>query len=336
MIRSLVAALCLATAAAVGIGCNAPVCGPGTKQVQKPDGTLECHAADDYKNEQCDVDGGAIIQGGICTSRTQCGDNTEPQMQPDGRILCVGVGGVARCGCAGVDPGKICVRGELYDFETNMKSSKQVRFRVFDPLAFLDNPNTTPLVPELISDEGCYVFQNVPRPTTGLVAVAVDDPAGVANPEFQLTGSGAQVPTAQKNYTVDVYHVSRSTVQGWSTQTGIDWAGLGTYIAFFYDEPLPVDETDFSNSATATASGVQLIEGGAVPMNARYFGASRTTIDPAATATSAVGGALTTSPPGITTFSGMGGTCTDGPCMWPTNPGSSVSGLVFISRFHRN
>jgi hypothetical protein len=69
-------------------------------------------------------------------------------------------------------------------------------------------------------------------------------------------------------------------------------------------------------------------------MGVRYFGASLTTVDGTLTATGASGAALVAAPSGIHTFGGMGGSVAGAAPSWPTLPGGSTVGVVFITRFH--
>jgi hypothetical protein len=333
MKRSLVALLVISAFVGIGVAsCNSIICGPGTKQVQQKGGELRCEPVDaQAATVPCETDGGAVIKGGVCTTKVVCGPGTEANTLPDGTIACVGVGGVM-CVCDQPEAGKICVAGSLYDFVTNTKSMKNVHYQAFEPLAFLANPNSAPLA-EDTNGNGCYVFKNLTRPASGLIAIAINDPAGMT--ELQLTGTGARIPAAAKSYKVDVFFTKKTTVAGWTAQSGIDYDALGAYVGFFYNELAPVDETEFLNKETMPQSGVKLLVNGMEPANAKYLGANRETIDPTATSTSAVGGALTTAPVSISNFSGMGGTCGAAPCMWSTGPGSTAPKVVFISRFHK-
>src|SRR5580765_4095027 len=81
MTRSFSALVVLAVAAAFVIECNAPICGTGTVQRQRSDGTTVCLPADQSaSNTPCDdaPDGGSSArnQDGICVSRTVCDPNT--------------------------------------------------------------------------------------------------------------------------------------------------------------------------------------------------------------------------------------------------------------------
>lgn len=337
MKRSLVAVLVISAAVAAGVAsCNSPACGPGTKQVQQKSGELRCEPVDaPMQSIVCETDGGAVIKGGVCTSRTACGPNTEPSVLPTGEIVCVGTG-TAGCTCSGTpEAGKICVVGSLFDFATNTPSTKRVRYAAYEPLAFLAG-GATPLA-EDTNDKGCYSFV-VPTPASNLIAIAVEDPLGVSPKELQLTGTGARVPAAAKNYKVDVFFTLASIVQGWKAQSGanLPYDTKGVYVGFFYNELAPADPTEFLNKETMPQSGVKLTINMMESADTRYFGADRLTLDSAATATSMmVGGAVTLPPPSIASISGTGGICDGSPCKWTNAPGSSAPNVVFISRFHK-
>src|SRR5581483_8918297 len=106
MTRSLFAVFVLgAVAVAVPLieACNNPVCGAGTKQRQRADGTLACELAEQPDVlALCDVDAGtAVIVGGKCVSVVECDPKTTMVgVLPNGNQVCVGTGGgPGTCSC---------------------------------------------------------------------------------------------------------------------------------------------------------------------------------------------------------------------------------------------
>lgn len=334
MTRSAFAMCALAFAASQG--CNIPVCGTGTKQVQKDNGEVRCELSEQPPQlTQCDVDGGAIIAGGMCTGRKRCGDNTTEIMQPDGTVVCEGRGGT---GCSKVCPtqsgSSICLTGQLYDFLTNMPVKQRVKFAYYDPLTILSNPQAPPQQFD-INEEGCYVFTGLTLPASKLVAIGVDDPDNAAMDELMLVGVGAQTPVGGRTYKIDAYRVPKTLMATWRTETGFNYEAEGMYISLYHSDAAIPD--DFTIHEKNPVSGVKIVINGVTPVEARYFGASRASLDPTLMATSAVGGA---SVPGsvfagaIANITGMGGTCNGVPCNYPASPGSTVAGILFMSRFH--
>src|SRR5258708_3368489 len=95
-------------------GCNNPVCGKGTKQVQNQQtGNVECAPVDQINPANCtdDADAGTVIVGGKCQGTIQCDPGTTmPVHQADGSIICVGTGGGGKH-CRPPATGSICVEG---------------------------------------------------------------------------------------------------------------------------------------------------------------------------------------------------------------------------------
>lgn len=336
MIRSQHVLAALACAATFGAGCNAPTCGPGTKQVQQANGTVRCVPADAPVGSgtiPCDVDGGAQILGGICRTRVVCGPNTQAVMLPDGTIDCQGTGmGVGSCPpCSPPGKGNICITGKLYDFSTNaqvMPGGTMMNYGAYEPTAFLAG-NTTALAMTTSSD-GCFTFPKIPTPASGLIALATKDAGGM----YALTGVGATIAD-NTSYQIDVYRVASSTVASWTAgSNGVDYAKLGAYVALYYDDAVPSATTLTVAADTHPMAGVQIQLSGATITTPRYFDPTRDMIVAADTATSAVGGAVVPPQGGLQTFTASGGTCASGACKWESQPGSTTSGVVFIARFH--
>jgi len=324
---------------ALGVGCNAPVCGPGTKQVQQPGGDLRCVAVDQPAQlTDCDIDGGNVqILGGKCVSKISC-DPATTMFDPN-KNQCVGLGTVVGCTpCPTPDTGKICLTGNLVDFVTNTPltpGQKSMRVALYEPLAFLSNPNAPPLVELASTDKGCFTFNNVDPPGTGLIAIAVGDPAG-SPATYQLAGTALTIQ-ADKTYNVGAYIVPKTVVAAWTATTSIDYAMKGAYISFFYDGPVP-DSTDRTIPTAPLAAGVNLKQTISAPGTPKYFGPTRDAINVALTATGALGGLIADPGSGeVGSFSGLNGTCVNGAgshaCKWETHPGGTAPGVMLFDRF---
>ncbi len=322
--RALLAvAVATGATAAVAAGCNTPTCGPGTSLVQIAGGALECQPATGLPAAiPCDADGGAVVVAGTCVSRVQCGPGTSLDAKSG---LCVPSGSADPC--PPPSAGHVCVSGTLHHFVDGspLAAGETVHVGISDPLAFLSG---SPPIAQLDST-GTYVFPDVPMPASGTIAIGAGDTSGMPN---VVAATGAIV-TAGKSYRVDGYVLPRAVVDGWKAQTGVDYYTGGAYVARFYADK-QTDATDYTLFEKTPVAGVTLLEDGAVPMGVRYLGAALDTVDATLTATGASGAALVAAPSGIHNFAGMGGTVAGATPSWPTLPGGSTAGVVFITRFH--
>jgi hypothetical protein len=318
---------------AVGVGCNNPVCGPGTKQHQKSNGDVECVPVDmPASGIPCDADAGATIVAGQCVSAITCGPNTKLS-----NGVCVGTGGGGNHVPPACDPpaaDKICINGVVRHLIDNsfLAPGEMVRVAVYNPLAFLNDP-TTGLLKEAETDD-TYLFTDIAiPPTLPLIAVAVGDPTGTTMKMLQLTGTGAVVTLGQ-SYEIDTYITPASLVTTWTSQVGgaYDYDMQGAYVIKYY-----LDMGPSPNMLTATetmpADSVQVVENGTVSTRAKYFTTDLMTIG-SGTSTGAIGAALLTgngNPNNNPLFSGLGNTPAN---KWETHPGNSTGHVVFVDRFH--
>jgi hypothetical protein len=323
--------------------CNGPVCGKGTKEHQKANGDVECLPADGAITElDCDVDGGATLVAGKCVSAITCGPNTKLE---NGE--CVGTGGMGMThvptACSTPGTGKICINGVVRHLIDNsfLATGEKVRVWVVDPLKFLASPGAlestqcpgmqNPCLAPPASTDDTYIFNDIPTPAAGLVALAVGDDAGVTPKLLQLTGSGARVNAGQK-YQVDTYATPVSLVQSWDAMApGNNYVSLGAYVAKFYLDAAPA-ATSLTATETMPASGVTLLQDATVNPKTKYFDTDFMHIG-SASSTSAFGVALL---PGsgdsqIFTFSAMGAAPGN---KWEAHPGNTTTGVVFVDRYH--
>jgi hypothetical protein len=223
----------LAAAFALG-GCNNPTCGPGTMQQQNKDGTIQCVAASGT-SIPCDVDGGATIVGGRCVAAVQCDPNSTTEING----VCIGTGGAdTPPPCPPPSSGNtICVNGlirNLVDNSRNMTDSIHVAY-YSNPLNFLHH---MPADARLDTTAGSFSFADVPSPSPALPLIAVafgdgDLESTNMGVTFVAVGAGAANVQGGKSYRVDGYVIKRSVVEGWHTQTGVDWFTKGAYLARF-------------------------------------------------------------------------------------------------------
>ena len=331
-----------AVAASMLSGCNNPVCGPGTKQVQVSGGGLQCQPVDfQASGIVCDADAGASIVGDKCVSTVTCGQGTTLV-----NGACIGTGGTGTTAppCAKPASGKICVNGLVRDFLTNMPYTGAIHVALYDPVAFI--MGEAPIdETEVAAGAAGYVFQDEKPPGLGLLAVVAGDNditgmnQGVT---FVAAASGAQAIAAGGIYLVDIYALTRKTVDGWTNAPGGNgWYASGGYLSKFYSDAKP-DPTMLSATETSPVSGVavSLPTGTTNPTNPAtvYFSTDLSTLDPSLKMTSAIGAGISPPPVGnIATFSGSGGVDGSGNAItWETQQGGSAAHIIFISRFHPN
>ena len=339
-------AFAVAAGCALGASaCTAPSCGKGTKQVQDANGNLTCVAADAIGPDPCtnDADAGTRIVGGKCVGTVECGANTMAVVLNDGTIQCVGTGSNGPPTCTGTPTaGHICISGQIRHFVDGMPigMNESVSVQVFDPLAFLQNPSgAAPLVASMDIMGPNYVIPDIPLPSLGLIALAVEDPKGNPPASQMLTIGGTGLTgVSGTNYKLDGYAVPLAVVQQWQTETSIDFDGGGAFAAFFYCDASKAAQNDFTQYEMTPAAGVKLVQvvnNTAQPLaNARYADPTRDVLSATDTATTMLGEAVTPQN-GLGNFSGQGGTCGGNPVSkWEGLPGGSAPHVVFINRFH--
>jgi len=317
-------------------------CGPGTVEQNG-----EC-VTGGTPIQNC-PDGGVVI-GGTCYP-VICGANTvfDPATK-----TCIGNGGGMTSGCATTcsAPGSstVCVTGTAKFFITPTTgtdavpptATSQAKVRVYDPIAFATNPNIPPVATVPVEMNGCFIADGVPRFSSGLVAVSVDDmdapgPQGT----YAVMGSGAILRTNQNVTGLTAYALLNTEVAMWQAQ--VDMAGpapqppgcaqglvgCGAWIGDYV-----------SMDGMNHVAGVRPTRPGDDPLttNVFCFGADRATISPTAKITSSVGMCII-SPDSV---EGHAGTCVTPPCMCgatPCNPtftastGGTAPGVFFYQPF---
>jgi len=321
--------LVLLAGAASAAGCNNPTCGPGTMQVQQKNGTVQCLPADGMPASiPCDADMGAVIVGGECVSKIQCGPGTS--LDPTSN-LCISTGsGGGPPACPAPPSGAICINGRLHHFldDSTLAAGESFHVSVYDPTVFLSGG---PPIQEADST-GDYVFPNITVPAVGAIAVGVGKKADTTM--IALSGFATRVVAGQ-SYRIDSHVVLSSTVDGWKSQTGTDFLATGAYLTKFYSDPSK-GSTDFEIYETMKVPGVQLYKNGAVAPGVNYFSTSLSTIDGALTATGMEGAAIVPVTSGsLDIYTGMGGMAGGMPINWGSgHTGGSATNVLFIDRFH--
>jgi len=349
---SLVPAAALALLPALS-GCDEIECGDGTVEV---DGVCEVDVGFDPDDPTCGA--GTHAESGECVPNLPpavCEDGTTaPEIQPDGTILCVGVGG-AGCStirCESPTGGKVSLCGQLHDVETGLPLRRpdasgavceavtddpldpcSLNIEFFDPLAFAANPTgTAPLAFDLkeINDCGHFRGINVMRPFNGFMAVATDD--GITAPvhdEKRLTGIAFPVEMGETRKNLRAFVIDRSTDEAWTQSAGDPFPGGQTFVDRGVYGPV------FRNpgpSAGDPSPGVVITSGGATkPADDYYFDdtdpETRSSVAAAQASTGANGmGLLVGSSLGQ--HSGAGGE--PGGCEWQSELAASIPTVLFF------
>jgi hypothetical protein len=351
-------------------GCNAVECAEGTIE---RDGT--CVPANSMFDDAMCGDN-THLEGDRCVPDfppTRCEPGTTSE-EPDenGVIVCKGMGGgtcdfpIACPTPTGATKQTVC--GQLYDFEPGtppvpLKASPTTTMQtpcnpaapaasgpcalqmvVYDALTFgMDPTNTPPLQVGSVTINECGQFRLENIEVTGTspyLGIGVDDagmPLGATGTTVtSAVAVGRLAMTASKD--VEAFIVKPSTAAGWTASGGPPLSG-GIYAPVFRKHKLPVLPP---NSTFEPQPGVTVLKGtNQVPANDFYFQSAqltRTTIDPAATATGANGTALVTnvSVGDSVVWNGTGGLGIG--CRWEPHAGAALSqfgGVVFIQVFRK-
>ncbi len=344
-----------ALAGASQSSCKSLACAPGTIESNN-----ECVAAD-VTTSTAACGPFTVLQGNLCVPMfppTVCDPDTTSE-SPDpatGVITCVGTGVSAGCTgtfvCPTPDGTHQTACGQIYDVETGAPLVKTgatgalctigseasgpcaLGIQTFDAVAFASNPATaTPLANGGfdIDDCGRFRVKNITQPSGPFIALGLDDavpanagPAGVTNTV------GIAFPKAMGTATSRLEHfvAKASLTAGWTSSGGPTIAS-GIYMPLFRAHPATVASADSQAGVTMTKTG------STIPNDDFYFGSgatTRTTIEPAATATGPTGAALVTNGTLSGLYSGTGGLGSN--CAWETHPGASVPQVLFIQIFH--
>jgi hypothetical protein len=332
-------------------GCTQVECGDGTIEV---DGVCQIGDGFDPDNPICGP--GTHLESGECVPNIDppavCGPNTNPEVQPDGTILCVGTGG-GGCGsisCGSPAGSNMSLCGQLYDVETGAiirqvdppptgqpcdeanptadgPCALSVEF--YDPLAFAANPaGTSPLNADtkLINDCGHFIGVNVTRPFNGFAAVAIEDCTDMdCGDDVRLTGIAFPVEAGEVRRDLRAFAIRRTTDEIWTSSAGDPFAGgasfvdKGVYGPVFNHEGVPVE-------------GVVITAGGATrPADDYYFSDTdptlRTTVDTDLSSTGPNGMGLMVNS-SLGNHSGVGGE-PDG-CEWQSELATSIATVLFF------
>jgi hypothetical protein len=343
----------LALVAALAAGCKSVDCGEGTTErngscvaAAETVGTATCGPFTELHGGQC----GPVLPPTVCDPAT-----TTPDVDAMGVTTCIGTGGggcAAKLACPAPTDGKQTICGRIYDFENNQPLAQAgatgaqcpasgvttgpcaLGIRTYDAVALAMAPMTAPVLPNggvYLDDCGRYRISEITVPTSPFIALALDDatmpgPAGVTNAVGVATGAAAN--TATKD--LEAFVVRAATYAGW---TGGPSLTAGIYAPVYRGH----------RTGTDLAAGVTFTYGPAatpppVLTDANrdfYFTAgstNRTTLDPAAGATTTSGTALVSGANLGELYSGQGGGLPP-ECRWELHAGAAIPGAIFVQIF---
>jgi hypothetical protein len=313
--------------------CNRTVCGAGTvARFNSESGVTECVVPSAPQGVQCDP-ASTLLQGGLC----QADPSKFPSCGPGTRLdtatrSCVptGAGGVVPRPCDAQQPaGTFCINGTIRSLrDDTFTTGVTLEVRVYDPLAFLADPQGTPPQRTTTTSDASFVLNGVQDTSgTGLVAVAVTE---LGSSTFVLGAVGLQGVQAGGRYTVDAFAVESALVAQWDQGAGLaganTFAANGAYVARFIDEQRGRD------ACGQPVADVVLTSAGTPVGQQFYFRGNLATIDRTLQATDAVTGSLVTiNRQTLTTYSGSGGRILSS---WETLAGASAPGVAFVQSFH--
>jgi hypothetical protein len=349
-------------------GCSAVECAEGTIErdgkCEPPDDGFTGARCGDFthlEGDRCVPDYPPVVcQGGMTAE-----DPDNP-----GVLICIG-GGDTDCASPITCPtplsaNKQTICGQIYDFEAGTPPQKfqtnpamplptrciatapaaagpcALTMVAYDALAFGMSPTTTQPLPieEVTIDEcGRFRLQNIDltNAASPFIGIGVDDagmPLGAGGITVTAAvAAGKQGMTATRD--VEAFIVKPSTTTAWTASGGPPLSG-GIYAPVYRAHKLP------STAPFDPQPGVTFTKGGnPVPNNDFYFQAAqltRTTIDPAATATGANGTALITSATVADSIAYAGSGGLGAGCRWEPHAGASLpsfGGIVFIQIFRK-
>jgi len=341
----------LAVLAAQPASCKSVDCGDGTTErdgrcvpSNETVGTALCGPFTELHGSQCEPS----FPPTVCDPAT-----TEPDVDEMGVTTCVGTGAggcAAKLACPAPTDGKQTICGQIYDFETNQPFAQagatgapcaagattgpcSLGIKAFDAVAFATNPAAaTPLTTGAVylDDCGRYKVPEIAPPAGPFVALALDDAiagsGGTTNPVGVATPKGTNVATKD----LEAFIVRKATTDGWGSTPSL---AAGIYAAVYRGHRTGSDLAAGVTFTIAPMSNPVAMT--ADPARDFYFttgSTNRTTLDPAASATTTDGTALASGANLGEVYSGAGGGLAAG-CIWEIHAGAAVPGSVFIQIF---
>lgn len=343
----------LLSLAAGANGCKSLECGPNTLQqgdqcvAEATDPGTNCGPGTVWNGESGRCENVLFLDGGGI-----CGSNTTVVVSDAGVRTCVGTGGASGPSCAEPLPcpaptgSLVSMCGRIYDLETTApldngnatdgEPYRSIELRVYDPIAFVSNPNAPILIKGTADSCGRFRIVDAPRPATGFIAVATDDSPDGGDLYVQ-TGIAAPVEGGETLTGLRAWVLRRSTDELWSRAAGLPagqtFGRLGVYIPIF----LSGSETAPFKASPTSSVQVAIIDQGTGMRTVKedrdfYFddlsALERKQPSPTRSMTGANGTALYIMQPGLGSFSGLGNTPA-GSC-WAVNPAAAPVGNAYV------
>lgn len=314
--------------------CSRTVCGTGTvARFNSESGVTECVTPSASQGVQCDP-ATTLLQGGLCQADPSkfpsCGPGTRLDAPTRSCVPSGTGGGVTPRPCDVQQPsGTFCINGTIRSLrDDTFTTGVNLEVRVYNPLAFLADPQGTPPEVTVTTNDASFVINGVQDTSgIGLVALAVTAPGSST---YVLGAIGLQGVQAGGRYTVDAFAVESTLVTAWDQGAGLTgtntFEAKGAYVARFIDEQRGRD------ACGLRVANVVLVTPGQPSPQQFFFRGNLATIDPTLQATDGATGSLVTINSGtLTNYSGSGGRILSA---WETLPGASAPGVVFVQPFH--
>jgi hypothetical protein len=214
-----------------------------------------------------------------------------------------------------------------------------LKITAYDAIAYAADPTSAaPLAAaeSFVDTCGRYRLKDVTVPASPIMMLVFDDASGAAAGPTGTTVPVAvaiQKAAATATRDVEAWIATQATTQGWETSGGPALSS-GVFMPIFRAHVAKPGADLFANQSGVTVTKSSLVNAS----NDHYFAAgatSRTTLDPAATATGANGtaiyaGASVADGP---VYSGQGGLSDPTNCVWETKVGASMPSVVFVQIF---
>ncbi len=276
----------------------------------------------------------------------RCGPSTVRVVGDDGIPVCEGVGACSDCSVAPAcpqpsNPTRITVCGRVFDLETTLPMNNDpadpgilpdLSGKLYDPIAFINNPQTATVLAELEFDSCGYYQAEVALPFSGKIGLAIDDADGAADDNFVTVGVAEELAQGERallnSFALRVTSDMAWTMMAGDPIGGDTFAQEGAYVPIYIDTSMP-PVGPFEGTPKA---GVKVAIGSSVnAANDFYFGdtdpLSRAMIDNGLDATGPNGTGILYGSPGINNnFTGIG----PAGCDWPVNQAGMVGGAIFV------
>ena len=140
-----------------------------------------------------------------------------------------------------------CITGTVRSFvDPSMlalpTAQSNIVVKIYDPIAFVTNPNTPPVTTVNVEQLGCFIADDIPRFSNGMVAVVTDDADGTGDAYVPM-GASAILHAGQNVTGEQAYYLENTTVATWQSEIGpgnppgcsAGLLGCGMYLGEYVD-----------------------------------------------------------------------------------------------------